>query len=52
MESAKAFLNKYDHICKEDDAILITTGSQQGLDLSSKIFIDEGDTIVVEDPSF
>jgi len=52
MASAKDFLNKYDSICKESDDILITTGSQQGLDLTSKIFIDEGDTIVVEDPSF
>lgn len=52
MASAKEFLNKYDSICKENDDILITTGSQQGLDLTSKIFIDEGDTIVVEDPSF
>lgn len=52
MASAKEFLNKYDFICKESDDILITTGSQQGLDLTSTIFIDEGDTIVVEDPSF
>lgn len=32
--------------------ILITTGSQQGLDILCKAFIDIGDTIVVEAPSY
>ncbi len=32
--------------------ILITTGSQQGLDLLCKAFINAGDTIVVEAPSY
>lgn len=52
IESSKNFINRYDSIYKEDDDILITTGSQQGLDLVSKIFVDEGDIIAVEDPSF
>lgn len=34
------------------DQILITTGSQQGLDLLCKSFINSGDTIVVEAPSY
>jgi len=32
--------------------ILVTNGSQQGLDLIAKIFIDKGDTIVMERPSY
>lgn len=32
--------------------ILITAGSQQGLDLASKVFIDEGDTIICESPTY
>ena len=32
--------------------MLITNGSQQGLDLIGKIFIDEGDVVLVEDPSY
>src|SRR4051812_17870932 len=32
--------------------ILTTNGSQQGLDLIAKIFIDKGDTIVMERPSY
>jgi 2-aminoadipate transaminase len=34
------------------DEILITNGSQQGLDLLGKIFIDPGDSILVERPSY
>lgn len=34
------------------DNILITTGSQQGLDLSAKVFIDEGDSILCESPTY
>jgi 2-aminoadipate transaminase len=32
--------------------ILITTGSQQGLDLLGKIFINEGDNVLVEEPAY
>jgi 2-aminoadipate transaminase len=32
--------------------VLITTGSQQGLDLISKVCIDNGSSIIVEDPTF
>lgn len=32
--------------------ILITAGSQQGLDFSAKIFINEGDVIICESPSY
>lgn len=34
------------------DNILITQGSQQGLDLISKLFIDRGDIIFTETPSY
>jgi 2-aminoadipate transaminase len=34
------------------EEILITTGSQQGLDLLGKVLIDEGDEVVVEDPTY
>ncbi|MDP4144058.1 MAG: PLP-dependent aminotransferase family protein [Bacillota bacterium] len=32
--------------------ILVTAGSQQGLDLVGKLFIDEGDTIICESPTY
>jgi 2-aminoadipate transaminase len=34
------------------EQVLITTGSQQGLDLVARLLIDPGSTIVVEDPSY
>jgi 2-aminoadipate transaminase len=34
------------------EEVLITTGSLQGLDLVSKLFLEPGDTVLVEEPSF
>ncbi|MHB8417971.1 MAG: aminotransferase-like domain-containing protein [Myxococcales bacterium] len=34
------------------ESILVTTGSQQGIDLAAKILLDPGDLVVVENPSY
>ncbi len=34
------------------EQVLITTGSQQALDLSGKLFLDEGDTVLCESPTY
>ncbi|MBI5543675.1 MAG: PLP-dependent aminotransferase family protein [Deltaproteobacteria bacterium] len=34
------------------DEIMITTGSQQGLDLVGKLFLDEGDVVLCESPTY
>jgi 2-aminoadipate transaminase len=34
------------------DRVLITSGSQQGIDLVAKIFLDPGDNVIVENPSY
>ena len=34
------------------DDVLVTTGSQQALDLISRIFLDPGDVVLVEEPSY
>lgn len=34
------------------DEVLITNGSQQGLDLLGRVFIDRGDTLVVANPTY
>lgn len=34
------------------DEVLVLSGSQQGLDLAARIFLDPGDVVVVEQPSF
>lgn len=36
----------------EASHILITNGSQQGLDFSGKLFINEGDVVICESPSY
>ena len=37
--------------CKMEN-VVITSGAQQGLDLAGRILLDEGDTIIVEEPTF
>jgi 2-aminoadipate transaminase len=37
--------------CAPDD-ILITTGSQQSLDLLGKVFLDPGDVVITENPTY
>lgn len=39
-------------IAAAPEEVLITHGSQQGLDLLAKIFIDPGDLVVVESPTY
>ena len=34
------------------DEVLVTTGSMQGLDLACKVFLNPGDTMLVESPTF
>lgn len=36
----------------DKDNILITHGSQQGLDLSGKVFLDDGDIVLCESPTY
>ena len=43
---------RYDGIHAHPDDVVITTGSQQALDLVTEIFIDPGDVIVAEAPSY
>ena len=39
-------------IAAEVDHVLITTGSQQAINLTAKVFIEAGDEIIVENPSY
>jgi 2-aminoadipate transaminase len=34
------------------DEVIVTTGSQQGLDLCARVFVDPGDTVLVELPAY
>jgi 2-aminoadipate transaminase len=46
-----SFLGKYGFNIKPEE-LIITTASQQSLDLVAKIFIDRSDPIIVENPSY
>ena len=51
IEAVIAFLEK-DGIHLTPDNVMITTSAQQGLDLAGRLFLDPGDAIVIERPTF
>ncbi|MCP4415661.1 MAG: PLP-dependent aminotransferase family protein [Chloroflexi bacterium] len=55
-EPLRAFIaQRYNDQCGmrvEPDEILITNGSQQGLDLVAKVLVDPGDHVLMESPSY
>ena len=51
-DTLKRFLMNKGVKIESDDDIIITTGSQQALDLISQLLINPGDTIVVELPTY
>lgn len=48
---AQRMADKYNTVVDPDD-ILITTGSQQCLDFAGKLFLDPGDVVLCESPSY
>ncbi|MFO1532999.1 MAG: PLP-dependent aminotransferase family protein [Thermoplasmatota archaeon] len=50
-EAVAAHLRK-DGMQVHPDEILITNGSQQGLDLLGRVFLDRGDTVIVSNPTY
>ena len=51
-ESVVKFANRYGRISGPEDDVAILTGSQQAMDFAARLFCNEGDTVVAEDPSF
>jgi len=47
-----SFLQRKDIRVENDDSIIITTGSQQALDLISRVFIEREDVVIVELPTY
>ncbi|MGM9551401.1 MAG: PLP-dependent aminotransferase family protein [Clostridia bacterium] len=39
-------------VIDESEDVIITTGGQQAIDLTTKVMVDDGDSVVVEAPSF
>lgn len=48
----KAFLNRRFEVVKDGDVITVTTGGQQSISLATQLFCDDGDTVLVEMPTF
>lgn len=51
-ETLKKYLKDNLNIGNSTDNLIITSGAQQGIELACKVFCNEGDTIICEDPSF
>jgi 2-aminoadipate transaminase len=43
---------KADNVFCSDEEVLILHGGQQGLDLVARMFLDRGDVVITEDPTF
>lgn len=41
-----------DTMVRENDSVLVVSGGQQGIELACKVFCNEGDAIICENPSF
>ncbi|MBQ7580798.1 MAG: PLP-dependent aminotransferase family protein [Clostridia bacterium] len=46
------YVKEKHNISRDFDNIIITSGAQQVMDLTSKVFLNEGDTVICETPSF
>ena len=52
LREALALLGHSRGICRNASDILVTTGSQQGFDLLTRIFVTPGDVVYVETPAY
>lgn len=48
----KARLKRVESIGSDNDELIVVSGGQQGIELLTKCLINEGDTVIVEEPSF
>ncbi|MBQ8907199.1 MAG: PLP-dependent aminotransferase family protein [Clostridia bacterium] len=48
----KERLSRVESIHREGDETIIVSGAQQGIELLSKVLLNEGDVVIVEQPSF
>ena len=51
-EVIQQHVKKKENVDSELDNVLVTTGSEQALDLVGKAFVDPGDTVLVEQPTY
>ncbi len=51
-DAVKKRLSEKENINLENNELIIVSGGQQGIELLTKVLINEGDTVIVEEPSF
>ena len=51
-EAIKARLDRTEGIGTENDDLIVVSGGQQGIELVTKCLVNEGDVVIVEEPSF
>ena len=51
-KALKAFFNRQEKIFTENDDLMVTSGSGEGLEMAAKVFLNPGESIIVEDPTF
>ena len=51
-EYVKKFISERENIGRDFDETIIVSGGQQGIDLATKVLVNEGDAVIVEEPSF
>ena len=51
-EAVLKMIAERDGISGANDDVMITSGSQQGMDFAAKCLLNEGDTVIVENPTF
>lgn len=51
-DTLKTYLKEKHDIGTEDDELIIVSGAQQVMDLAAKTFLNEGDVLICEAPSF
>ncbi len=51
-DTIKARLKRVENIGTDNDELIVVSGGQQGIELVTKCLINEGDTVIVEEPSF
>ncbi|MCL2281963.1 MAG: PLP-dependent aminotransferase family protein [Fibromonadales bacterium] len=52
MEQIKAFLLEYKSISAELQNMIVLAGGQQGIEFMCKTFVNKGDTVLVENPTY
>ena len=52
LEAANKFFNREEQVTRAVDQIIATTGSQQIMDLLTKVLCNEGDVVACEEPAF